>query len=1760
MRYRILLFVLAFMGMNALNAQVFYPVVARITQSAPYPVYLVDYSNPSQTSLSIQIQQNDASMASRNIRLRLFIEGQGYLIESTDAVQGEPLLVLTYGQVYNLSPAEVANYFKKYNLKVNPDLYNKPLPEGSVRLGVQVIDHQTGRALSGVQWGAPVWITVNEPPVWVMPEKESKITATLSPNIVFQWAPRHTNVSDVEYEFTLKELMYSSYAMGSIQNIFLSQPTFYTTKTSATSLVYNATMPPLVEGRVYAYRVRAVTKKGLEEVGLFRNFGYSEVQALFYGDPMRPMKAPLITLLKRDELSNVTVLQWNGEPEHTGFTIAFREKDKSDPWTAEKRNPTPNSTYHSFTFNDLDPGKSYEIRVGAEDKYLQSAYSASVFLDSLTVEQKRDMELSGKVSWAFTNDNFTDKSPLFTAAGNAGRTVSASASGNTLTDTRYPLEKARVSLISSESDDLSAGNLNDRKYTLLQKMETDAEGKFSLQTTNFELLKGLKYLYLVAEYSNGLFEKSVRKIGLYGKTAANIDLGEIVLQANTVRYSPKLLTAAAYTAPLEEAGLYRLREVITQNPYLAFEGNTGTEWTHNGQVYTKVADFLSNSTAINLAGNNYFNDQYIFRIREQGKSDVVFPVEKIRNTFNAQKIQVTDRFVYSPSPFRLKGRITRGGAGLDKAWVQAFGTSVVTDENGNYTLDIPLETSVNTNIAIKVIDPLNANNFKKETFLFSGSDFTADFDFEIQGIYLEAQVLDSDNKPAAGAIVLIGGQMLRTDGAGWFGFSGLKSQLSEPVKIRLDGYDETDIPLSAFASSVLPPGSEASAWQSAIRHTGISDPETYYLQNFTELGRVCGTYYSGGRIALQRSYHYRIIMFKEKTFTGLNIVNVSDSAEYVSGTLKINDEFINVPRGRAFLKGTALNGSGGYAGKTTARAIKVNTFRTPGGPTLVEEEFILSIPETAGIRDTTTFLIQVKEGVLFKGQVIDSTIYIEGLHVPGTVKKAGEKLNPVAQATIQISDINIPVIADGSGKFEVVVPVNRDLVFSLTKPGFTKTTTVIKKEQSNDFKTNARNFYMMQIDTNTVPNFKKLMGFDVEIERIVIHSSEIPNDADVETILEKGNRTYKITGRIRLDGAGTSELENCFSYSTYKTLSFSNILVRVVKDKTGTDNAVLVYKSANLSHTQYPANLFGYAPVMFKADPLSDPFIRLEHVKGNSGFGKIMASGFQFIQSNMAGLQFGTMQLADLEEEGYSFGKFLSDQEEEEEKPLKPAKNVTAFSSLSLEELSNSREFRIIFGSKVSNSALAKEGIDSTQGTYYKAEFAATNIPGIYSAMNMYIHRESATLNKDGISLEGYFSLPKFWKFKNSGALTINSLQINRKFNLESLDIAKNPNSKKGEITKLAIGNKWILYVNSFLVTNNFKGFGFSGTIHADKDNYLVINSLSVAKVDDRFYPSVSVSTPKQGLVFKNIKFTTLSGKSISFISNAEEESYEVSAAFKLEYVSTGKGNAALAPLAKKIFPLTLQSFVWSTTGKLLVAVQLGNPIKLGPVQVKVRRLIYTKGGAVTQGEINQLLALTQEEGDKLSSTKAFDKANTFSKAEREKRDAIITDALFVSQMADEVASEDPAASWAFAFAGGIEVTKVKGMEFDSDLSFVVGDFGNGVEFQLNEIAMKLSSTGFKALGKLKIETSDERIGFEGAVEIETVKQKLAGSFKFYQLYDASSGNEKGIELGASLLAKTNIVMGSLTWTSLGGGFDINTATGKYKFLFGISRQYRGLQ
>lgn len=2080
-------------------AQQTFPVVARFTQLPPYPVYLADFSNPAQTNLSIQVQQNDRTIASRPFRIRIYIEGNGFRIQSTDVVQGEPPLTLAFGEIRNLPAIQVANYFKQYNLKVTPDQYSKPFNEGSFRFGVEIIDFQTNRPLSGIQWANPVWITVNEPPVWVMPQNNINITPTTPQNITFQWAPRHTNVSDVEYEFTITELILPAGFQGNVQNIFLSQPPFYKTRTRNLTLPYNITLPPLVQGRTYAYRVQAIAKRGREDVGVFRNNGFSEIQSFKYGEPVPDVKPPTNLRIARNETGTGANFDWKGEPDHKNFTVEYREKGSQDKWTTANVKAATGNVYNNHFIPKLDEKKSYELRVVGINEANKSATSAPIILENVANTTKKEPEIAiqGTVQWAYyaSEEKVKEDTKIIDVATSTTlppRDIKHANFEPQKGSRKYPLANAFAMLFSSEDANITTKNYNDKakNTSIIETVSSDADGLFKFKAINIKLLANVKNLYVGVSLTDNssndkysTFTYEIIKVDVPTNAAETKILEPITLLANSLRFSPKILleqqavsTSKIIKTPkfipwrmieqevrvpvtemrpiegnltldnVEEIALYRLQTTINKYLYLKNEGGSEiarTSIRYNNDTYIKVADFKNTATSAQLFYNKAYKDSFVFRIKQKDRDEVIYPVNNIEAFQEGKYAHITDYFKYTPPPLKLKGYVERRGKTkaerVANAAVQAFGTTVRTNAQGYFETQIPSTLTKGNKVTLTAIDPLNATNKAVDSASYDLQDITRTLVLKEGAHYVSSVVYDAyTRKPLGGAMVTYKGSTVKTDSSGRFRFVDDGGKMDGPITVKAASYTDQKAEAKDFAETTIG-GSNAAEkkteWlKSAENHLkksygGNVSPEMlkeygeFYEANFTKPERIPSGTFIKDSILLNSEVKFRILTYIEKR-GALGLRDLADSATYVASTLKINDVEKEVPLGGYRNGGPDGKGYfGGYQDKTTEKTIKVKVFNkdlVSDLKTYAEGEVTFKMPAKVKKDSIYTFTFRLRPTRYMYGIVYDSTMFIKGVHKDDdkTVNRPGQELITVTGAKVAVVH-GESTISDDQGFFKLLVPIGQEVSFEITKQGYATTTTTLKSWDPGSYqpmenKKTRQPFYILQSDPS-IPEFKTLLGFDIKLDKKVMNSAV------------GGVKTYKISGKVQL-ATGKAKNDNIYTPDKTKELTFKDIVVKSQDDSKNKDNAIPLLTTVNFVETEAQIKLFGYAPITLKGNHAGEPYIRLQPLLGKDGEGKIGASKLEFTQQTMMGIKFGEMELKIKEpEKEKSFGKFddkvskekagtatfkeqtklekeLAEKKDEKKAAETQAKKdavadaktalsaaqdvqkdikkggsaddkktaaevvadkkkqladaqyaadgatkvpekepmMLAFATSNLEELKDDKEFSIIFRKK------AKEGEDKIKFTLGSVNLSSvgvgnvtTSAPGV-SVISVLIDPSSAILKKSGVGMKGNIQFPQIWKFKTDKPLIIDKLDIDKEFGLKQVTFMK---GDKGDIYQFGMADKWMFYITNFQIYNNFKGYGIGGTFNTDKDNYLNVKSFGLTIAGGKVYPNVSLDTPKEGIRFSKLRFKTMGKKTISFKGvqgkTPAEDGYEVEASLRIEYddsevVSTvptdttnkfgrrlsdteiaanraktkadeeaakdkadaeakqvgaaanrEKGEKALTELisdteqkiriqaneiakqegnirrsknsienfkkdleknpnnesakrrlkdleesvknseqaivrynklkqsnetklerqkanlkkvselrvadravaeakkeepkkeepkkedAKKegtswkdrLFPINLQVFQWSTAGKLLVsAAPSEKALDFGVVNVKIRRIVFTKASnpkaQVKMSEINDLLKLTEDEVGKLNSTTNFNDANmaiadgkregVFDKDEQKKREAITSGGLSVKALSDKVAAEDPNASWALGFAGGIELNStLKGLKFDSDLSMIVGDFGKGTVFQMNEIMLKLDGTAFRLMGKVKLATSGTKVGFEGAVDLETVKRKFAASFKFYKINDPEKG-KYGIELGAAIQASTMIPMGSITWTSIGGGFDLNTADQKYKFFF----------
>lgn len=153
-------------------------------------------------------------------------------------------------------------------------LLGNGLPEGNYQLCFWAVQYNGNQTLSTPNQGcANMFITHYETPKIVTPACDAEVKSKNPQNQIFNWTiPAGVSPANVEYELTIVEVnppgLNPNQALESA-----TDPPFFRKKVAINTYVYTLSDPKLEEGKVYAWRVRAMPKPGKQLN--FKNNGFS---------------------------------------------------------------------------------------------------------------------------------------------------------------------------------------------------------------------------------------------------------------------------------------------------------------------------------------------------------------------------------------------------------------------------------------------------------------------------------------------------------------------------------------------------------------------------------------------------------------------------------------------------------------------------------------------------------------------------------------------------------------------------------------------------------------------------------------------------------------------------------------------------------------------------------------------------------------------------------------------------------------------------------------------------------------------------------------------------------------------------------------------------------------------------------------------------------------------------------------------------------------------------------------------------------------------------------------------------------------------------------------------------------------------------------------------------------------------------------------------------------------------------------------------
>ncbi|URM35129.1 fibronectin type III domain-containing protein [Flavobacterium anhuiense] len=358
------LIVVLFFSLNG-QAQL-YPVQLTPIFKSPYSIKISDYAASMDTKMQLLINPTDLSINNRQIRLKLYIQGNGLNIQTSDYVQGQKPIYINGGELQTLTNTDIASLFRLENLQgITASQYALGLPEGMYSFCFEMYDYITNQKISQKSC-ASLYLILNDPPLLNTPQKNEQIAASDFPNIIFTWTPRQINATNISYKFEIKQLLDPTLDP---QIAFQMTPVLYEETLFGTAMLYNLSMPILTPGMRYAWRVRAVSTTGLSENAVFKNDGYSEIYSFKYTSSCA---APTF-LLSEAQGPNSVKITWQGLPEHTKYQLQYKKQDvRNAQWFST------NSLNTQSLITNLEPGVTYQFRVGS------SCDSASEGIQSFT--------------------------------------------------------------------------------------------------------------------------------------------------------------------------------------------------------------------------------------------------------------------------------------------------------------------------------------------------------------------------------------------------------------------------------------------------------------------------------------------------------------------------------------------------------------------------------------------------------------------------------------------------------------------------------------------------------------------------------------------------------------------------------------------------------------------------------------------------------------------------------------------------------------------------------------------------------------------------------------------------------------------------------------------------------------------------------------------------------------------------------------------------------------------------------------------------------------------------------------------------------------------------------------------------------------------------------------------------------------------------------------------------------------------------------
>jgi TANFOR domain-containing protein len=354
--YRALILFVCLLTGGLVRAQ--FPVQVIPQLLPPYSLQLSDYYSGTIDKLIVLLTDRDLTRPSLSVHLQISISGQSATITSKPTAY-YPAITLDAGIPVRIPGSELAPYFNPDNLDFQgitkaQYLQSGKLPEGFYQFCIQAIETTTGRVVSQSSC-AMAWLSLSDPPLLNLPVTSTNVVFRDPLNLLFSWTPRNmsspNSAFSTAYTFQLIEITDTAIDPSAA---FQMYPVLYETTVNMTTFLYGPGLPSLLNGKRYAWRVQAHANSNGQELDLYRNSGYSQVNWFLLQDNCLPPQQTSATIQ-----GGGVHITWIPQSQMLGYEVDYRVKGQGDAaWFTQM------STDDSVVLYDVKAGQSYEYRIG----------------------------------------------------------------------------------------------------------------------------------------------------------------------------------------------------------------------------------------------------------------------------------------------------------------------------------------------------------------------------------------------------------------------------------------------------------------------------------------------------------------------------------------------------------------------------------------------------------------------------------------------------------------------------------------------------------------------------------------------------------------------------------------------------------------------------------------------------------------------------------------------------------------------------------------------------------------------------------------------------------------------------------------------------------------------------------------------------------------------------------------------------------------------------------------------------------------------------------------------------------------------------------------------------------------------------------------------------------------------------------------------------------------------------------------------------